>query len=114
MCAGRPARVSMISADPSDINMLPEYANDPRVVDNLVDGVNRTRDDTHMWLTPYTAGRCHLVTITLESPARIAMMRVWNYNKSRIHSSRGARDIEVCRMHSCVIYVCQLIDFNLL
>ena len=32
-----------ISADPADINVLPEYKNDPRVVSNLIDGVNKTR-----------------------------------------------------------------------
>ena len=32
-----------ITADPPDINVLPEYGNDPRVVNNLIDGVYRTR-----------------------------------------------------------------------
>lgn len=32
-----------ITADPPDINVLPEYGNDPRVVTNLIDGVYRTR-----------------------------------------------------------------------
>lgn len=32
-----------ITADPPDINILPEYGNDPRVVTNLIDGVYRTR-----------------------------------------------------------------------
>ncbi len=44
-----------ISADPADINILPGYGNDPRTVDKLLDGVNRTCDDLHMWLTPFTA-----------------------------------------------------------
>ena len=29
---------------------------DPRVVTNLIDGVNRTTDDIHMWLCPFTNG----------------------------------------------------------
>ena len=29
-------------ADPPDINVLPEYGNDPRTVDNLLDGHNHT------------------------------------------------------------------------
>ena len=32
-----------ISADPADINILPGYDKDPRVVENLIDGINRTR-----------------------------------------------------------------------
>ena len=66
------------------------------MVDNLLDRVNRTRDDTHMWLAPYTPGGRHRVCLTLEAPApRLAVMRVWNYNKSRIHSTRGVREVVV-------------------
>ena len=34
---------AQISADPPDINILPDYSSDPRVVTNLLDGVNHTR-----------------------------------------------------------------------
>jgi len=80
---GTPARVAKITADPLDINILPDYDGDPRVVENLIDGVNRTRDDTHMWLAPFTAGARHSITVTLVGTVRVAMMRIWNYNKSR-------------------------------
>jgi len=83
-----------ISADPSDINILPSYGNDPRTIDKLVDGVNRTCDDLHVWLTPYTSGRHHYIFIDLGASETLAMIRIWNYNKSRIHSYRGARYIE--------------------
>ncbi|KAI0234957.1 hypothetical protein LSAT2_014682 [Lamellibrachia satsuma] len=92
---GEPVTVTKITADPADINVLPEYTKDPRVVTNLIDGVNRTRDDTHLWLTPFTKGRRHCIELTFDQPAHIAMMRIWNYNKSRIHSYRGVRDIEM-------------------
>ncbi len=39
-----------VLADPPDINILPEYTNDPRTVDKLFDGVNNTCDDMHVWL----------------------------------------------------------------
>ncbi|XP_064624370.1 katanin-interacting protein-like isoform X2 [Lineus longissimus] len=92
---GEPATVAKISADPEDINVLPEYDKDPRVVTNLIDGINRTRDDTHMWLAPYNKGKKHSVFITFEKPCRVAMMRIWNYNKSRIHSYRGVKDVYI-------------------
>ncbi|KAG5443416.1 Protein kiaa0556 [Clonorchis sinensis] len=83
-----------VCADPADINILPEYGQDPRIIDNILDDVNWTRDDVHMWLTPFTAGERHLIEITLPLWARpIAMLRIWNYNKSRVHTSRGAREI---------------------
>lgn len=66
-----------IGADPPDINILPEYGNDPRVVKNLIDGVNKTRDDIHMWLAPFTQGQNHFVYMTFQQPSRIAMIRIW-------------------------------------
>ena len=82
---------------PADVNVLPGYGRDPRTVDKLVDGVYRTTDDLHMWLTPWTAGRRVTVTIDLGERAdtTLSMLRIWNYNKSRIHSHRGARDVAV-------------------
>ena len=92
---GEPCEVASVTAEPSDINILADYGSDPRVVTNLIDGVNRTRDDTHMWLAPFTSGRPHLVRLAFAQPYRLALLRIWNYNKSRIHSFRGACDIEI-------------------
>ncbi|KAF5402655.1 hypothetical protein PHET_04086 [Paragonimus heterotremus] len=83
-----------ISADPSDINILPGYEQDPRVVQNLIDTINWTRDDVHMWLAPFTAGARHLIRLSLPSWSKqIALLRIWNYNKSRVHTSRGVREM---------------------
>ena len=71
------------------------YGSDPRVARNLIDNVNRTRDDLHMWLTPFTPGETHLVHMEFSQASQLAMLRIWNYNKSRIHSHRGARHIRV-------------------
>ena len=77
-----------LSADPPDINVLPEYDSDPRTVSNLVDGVNCTCDDLHAWLAPFTPGGNHYVNMRLNRDTVISMIRIWNYNKSRIHSYR--------------------------
>jgi hypothetical protein len=87
--------VSRIRADPQDINVLPEYSNDPRTVDKLCDGTYLTCDDYHSWLTPFTQGKPHLIVMDLAQPTELSSIRFWNYNKSRIHSTRGARFIEV-------------------
>eukprot|EP00826_Nyctotherus_ovalis_P002558 TRINITY_DN10514_c0_g1_i3.p1 TRINITY_DN10514_c0_g1~~TRINITY_DN10514_c0_g1_i3.p1 ORF type:complete len:653 (-),score=124.62 TRINITY_DN10514_c0_g1_i3:378-2336(-) len=94
---GRPQKIlpEEVSAQPRDINILPEYGSDPRTVDKLVDGTYFTRDDLHVWLAPYTEGMQHFVTIDLGSSKTISMIRVWNYNKSRIHSERGVRDMVI-------------------
>ncbi|XP_078316471.1 katanin-interacting protein-like isoform X4 [Crassostrea virginica] len=92
---GESVTVTKITAKPLDINILNEYDKDPRVVTNLVDGVNRTRDDVHMWLAPFTPKGDHFIYLTFDKPCQIALMRIWNYNKSRIHSYRGAKEVVI-------------------
>ncbi|CAJ0917156.1 unnamed protein product [Ranitomeya imitator] len=87
---GNPVKVVKIEADPPNINILPAYGKDPRVVTNLIDGVNKTQDDMHVWLAPFTPGKTHLIYSDFASPCNVAMIRIWNYNKSRIHSFRAA------------------------
>eukprot|EP00929_Paragymnodinium_shiwhaense_P058058 TRINITY_DN29084_c0_g1_i1.p1 TRINITY_DN29084_c0_g1~~TRINITY_DN29084_c0_g1_i1.p1 ORF type:complete len:1223 (+),score=256.63 TRINITY_DN29084_c0_g1_i1:68-3736(+) len=84
-----------VVAEPSSINVLAEYHNDPRTADKLFDQVNFTRDDLHVWLAPFTPGQTHTVSVDLGNVTDIAMIRVWNYNKSRLHSSRGVKDLEI-------------------
>ena len=35
------------------------------------------RDDFHMWLTPFTPGKDHVIHITLNDVTTIAMIRIW-------------------------------------
>ena len=107
-----------VVADPPDINVLQEYTNDPRTADKLFDGINHTCDDLHCWLAPYNQGDNHFIFVGLQNSsvvsgrsngssttnssnednnngACLSMMRIWNYNKSRIHSYRGARYVEI-------------------
>ncbi|NXU40502.1 K0556 protein, partial [Drymodes brunneopygia] len=99
---GEPVQIAKITAEPPDINILPAYGNDPRVVTNLIDGVNRTQDDMHLWLAPFTPGKPHFVFIDFVSSCQVAMIRIWNYNKSRIHSFRGVKDIIMVLDEQCI------------
>ncbi|VDM01123.1 unnamed protein product [Schistocephalus solidus] len=97
------SRECRISAYPPDINILPQFSSDPRVAVNLIDGVNETQDRTHMWLIPFTPGGHHWLRLVLpENAEPIAMIRIWNYNESRVHSSRGARDIKIFLDRKCI------------
>ncbi|XP_043465005.1 katanin-interacting protein-like isoform X2 [Leptopilina heterotoma] len=87
---GKPIIIEKIYVEPSE--ML-EDKNDPRGISNLINGINRTRDDTNIWLSPFISGNDHLIHVHFEESTRVAMIRIWNYNKSRIHSYRGAKDI---------------------
>ena len=94
---------------------------------NLLDGVNNTCDDMHVWLAPFTKGtvfnshivtlsapflceqgsffpsinnmaikgKKHIIYVKLPRPCALSCIRIWNYNKSRIHASRGAKDVEI-------------------
>ncbi|XP_029978131.1 protein KIAA0556 isoform X2 [Sphaeramia orbicularis] len=100
--SGEPLRPAHICADPPDINILPAYGKDPRVVTNLIDGVNRTQDDMHLWLAPFTPSRSHTIFLDFGTPYQVAMIRVWNYNKSRIHSFRGVKEVEMLLDGRCI------------
>ncbi|NXJ80810.1 K0556 protein, partial [Trogon melanurus] len=99
---GEPVQISKITAEPPDINILPAYGNDPRIVTNLIDGVNRTQDDMHLWLAPFTPGKPHFIFIDFVNSCQVAMIRIWNYNKSRIHSFRGVKDIAMVLDEQCI------------
>lgn len=50
----------------------------------------------HVWLAPFSPnGPTNTLTIDLFNAVRLSMLRIWNYNKSRIHSFRGAKEIEI-------------------
>nr|XP_057917653.1 katanin-interacting protein isoform X2 [Doryrhamphus excisus] len=100
--SGEPLQPAHITADPPDINVLPAYGKDPRVVTNLIDGVNRTQDDMHLWLAPFTPGRSHVLFLDFGHSYQVAMIRVWNYNKSRIHSFRGVKEVEMLLDGRCI------------
>ncbi|KAM7091762.1 katanin-interacting protein isoform 5-T6 [Ciconia maguari] len=99
---GEPVQISKITAEPPDINILPAYGNDPRIISNLIDGVNRTQDDMHLWLAPFTPGKPHFIFIDFVNSCQVAMIRIWNYNKSRIHSFRGVKDIIMVLDEQCI------------
>ncbi|XP_029383143.1 protein KIAA0556 isoform X2 [Echeneis naucrates] len=100
--SGEPLRPAHIHADPPDINILPAYGKDPRVVTNLIDGINCTQDDMHLWLAPFTPGCSHTIFMDFGAPYQVAMIRVWNYNKSRIHSFRGVKEVEMLLEGKCI------------
>ncbi|NXQ93794.1 K0556 protein, partial [Sagittarius serpentarius] len=99
---GEPVQILKITAEPPDINILPAYGNDPRIITNLIDGVNRTQDDMHLWLAPFTPGKPHFIFIDFVNSCQVAMIRIWNYNKSRIHSFRGVKDIIMVLDEQCI------------
>ena len=93
-------RVDQLRARPHSVNDLPEVKGDPRTPDKLVDGVNDTYDDAHMWLAPFARGS-NLLSISLTSVQRggqrIGALRLWNYAKA----ARGVDTLRCTSMARC-------------
>ncbi|XP_011057046.1 PREDICTED: uncharacterized protein KIAA0556-like isoform X2 [Acromyrmex echinatior] len=99
---GEPARIKEIRAHTTSVNQSPNNDH-PYTINNLINGINRTRDDANLWLTPYSNGDHHYVYMIFEFTITIAMIRIWNYNKSRIHSFRGAKDV-IIKLNDIIIF----------
>ena len=85
-----------------------QASKDPRKVSNLLDGVNFTRNDLHVWLAPHLritnsfnsdefaalqdkSSLIARIKVLFNKEIHISMIRIFNYNKSRTHSQRGIR-----------------------
>ncbi|KAL4086740.1 hypothetical protein PRIC1_013801 [Phytophthora ramorum] len=84
-----------LSADPPDLNIQDHDRLDPRTVDKLVDKHYFTCDELRSWLAPFSRGQNHFIYMDFDYPLSISMLRIWNYNTTRIHSYRGARYVEI-------------------
>ncbi|CAH2044044.1 unnamed protein product, partial [Iphiclides podalirius] len=63
--------------------------------ESIVDGVVRTKDDRHIWSAPAPGDAPIALSILLAKCTTLALLRIWNYNKSRIYSTRGVRLIQM-------------------
>ncbi|XP_064073614.1 katanin-interacting protein-like [Vanessa tameamea] len=64
-------------------------------VENLVDGVVRTRGDQHAWSATALRDAPLALALLLDNYTELALLRIWNYNKSRIYSARGVRLVQI-------------------
>ncbi|XP_066597442.1 protein KATNIP homolog [Prorops nasuta] len=88
--------VNEIYVDEKDFDTLNEQS-----VSNLINGKNKTTDDANLWLALYHGEK--RIYMIFKELMTIAMIRIWNYNKSRIHSYRGAKDI-IIKLDDTVIF----------
>ena len=91
-----PAKIGahQLRAQPKDLSEIGCY-DDPRVLGNLVNGVNNTADDTVMWIIPFTQGSEHFLEVDLLELCDVVGIRVWNYNKASEQVLRGCRQLAI-------------------
>ena len=70
---------------------------------NLIDGENATNDDLHCWLAEVSDKTPKLI-FTFSSMETIAMIRIWNFNRNRVHADRGVRNV-VIEIDQKVIFI---------
>ncbi len=83
-----------LTAKPKDLSDVGCF-DDPRVLTNLINGLNNTADDTKMWLIPFTKGAEHYLQVDLGRPQEVSGIRFWNYNKASEHVLRGCRQVSI-------------------
>ncbi|PWA21878.1 hypothetical protein CCH79_00015652 [Gambusia affinis] len=72
-----PLDLAMMAASPRDLNDLPEYQNDSRTLDKLIDGHNITSDDLHMWLIPFSAGESHTLSVAFSRQQAVKVLHLF-------------------------------------
>ncbi|KAL0218459.1 hypothetical protein P9112_004112 [Eukaryota sp. TZLM1-RC] len=84
---GRLIKVESVEASPACVD-----ESDPRQPINLIDDCPRSTSIFHQWLAPFTGDNQIILTIP---ESFVSLIRIWNYNASRIHSNRGVKSCSV-------------------
>lgn len=80
-----------------------EMKSEKSLEQKLFSGPFRTHDDHHIWSCDWDPGVPLQIHITFHSSIRLALLRFWNYNKSRIHSYRGVKNVQV-RLDNQIVF----------
>jgi len=87
---GQPVRLSKPEAQVSAVDGAPNA-----LLSNIMVPPSMTCDGQQMWLEEICEDQPIVIAITLDFPTAISMIRLWNYNESRVHSTRGVRDLSL-------------------
>ncbi|CAD8139393.1 unnamed protein product [Paramecium pentaurelia] len=67
----------------------------------LIDGYQAVKDDKHIWKTKNLKPE---IIIDLTANIKISLIRIWNYNKSRIKSYKGVRLLKITLDERLIFY----------
>ena len=62
--------------DVSSVSDLEGCGGDPRTPLKLIDRINNTWDDSHMWLAPFERGTTNTIYIVFEEPLTLSLVKV--------------------------------------
>jgi hypothetical protein len=89
----------------------PSIHNDSEFLKKLISEKIYVKDGGNLWMTTFKSGSPLEIGILLPKKTRISMIRIWNYNKSRIHSTRGVRHISI-EMDKKIIFLGEVQKFS--
>lgn len=69
---------AQLDASPRDLSEI-GFFDDPRVLKNIINGINNTAKDNNMWLIPFTKNSKHFITIDLKKEVEILGFRFCKY-----------------------------------
>ncbi|CAK85118.1 unnamed protein product (macronuclear) [Paramecium tetraurelia] len=67
----------------------------------LIDGYQAVKDDKHIWKTKNLKPE---IIIDLTANIKVSLIRIWNYNKSRIRSYKGVRLLKITLDERLIFY----------
>jgi len=80
----------------------------------IVDGVNITTDEDHMWSTPFLDGDVVVLTISFPIIVYIAALRVWNYNCTADLTYCGVSYLLILTCYTRIFYrICIILTMQL-
>jgi hypothetical protein len=80
--------------EPRDLSSIGIY-DDPRVPENIFNGVANLADDRFMWLIPFTANSTHFIQFDLQQRYKLIGLRIWNYNRNDESILRGVKEMSI-------------------
>jgi glycosylphosphatidylinositol transamidase (GPIT) subunit GPI8 len=89
----------------------PSIHNDSEFLKKLISEKIYIKDGGNLWMTTFKSNSPLEFCILLPKKTRISMIRIWNYNKSRIHSTRGVRHISI-EMDKKIIFLGEVQKFS--
>jgi len=78
-----------ISIQSSTGKTYPKQLNEERLIGDALN----TKDENKHWYYPLDNNLPLIIKLKFDDPEQISMIRVWNYNCSRIHAAKGVKDL---------------------